>query len=299
MKEWNELNGDKIERVDNRSLDLSNTFDDALVVISNLIARATTKWTLEETKLFLCSVSKIKTRDCNNWVTIPKKDILEKLKIDPTNGSKLRQMFERVVKKSFVQLDGPTEDDWLDGFLLYQIKSNRKTVSVRFNETYIPLLDHLSSHFTEFYLDYVKDFKRLSSYKLYVYLCSWHDSDYLIQNKKISKAELPKIFGLKEGEYWRNWGKEDARFHWPDFEKRCLNPAIEEINSLKTCDMYIESCDKIKKGKAVLGYDIRYSFVDENGFRKSVSNKTLPKPKTEFDQVETAEGNVVEQGKLF
>lgn len=40
-----------------------NSLEDALVVVSNIIARASTKWTLEETKMFLCSVSQIKKRD--------------------------------------------------------------------------------------------------------------------------------------------------------------------------------------------------------------------------------------------
>ena len=99
-------------------------------------------------------------------------------------------------------------------------------------------------------------------------MCSWQDSNYQVQNKKIAKKDLPKIFNLKEGEYWRNYGKENAKFHFADFEKYCLNPAIEEINKLKSCDMHILSCDKIKNGKFVLGYDIHYAFVDEDGFYK-------------------------------
>ena len=54
-------------------------------------------------------------------------------------------------------------------------------------------------------------------------------------------------------------------------EKGCqtpVNPAIEEINKLKSCDMHILSCDKVKNGKFVLGYDIHYTFVDEDGFYK-------------------------------
>lgn len=245
-----------------------NMFNDALVVISNLIARASTKWTLEETKLFLCSVSQIKTRDKENWVTMPKKDIAEKLEIDPTNRSKMREMFKRVMLKSYIQIDGETEDEWDDGFLITQIRSTKKNISVRFNDMYIPLLDQLSSHFTEFYIDYIKDFSRLSSYNLYVYLCSWQDSSYREQHKKIAKKELPKIFNLKEGDYWRNFGKENAKFDWKMFEERVLNTAIKEINELQSCDMHIISCEKVKKGKFVLGYDIHYAFVDEDGFYK-------------------------------
>ncbi len=256
-----------IERKDKYELS-DNMLNDALIVISNLIARATTRWTLEETKLFLCSVSQIKKRNNENWVTMSKRDIAEKLDIDPTNRAKMREMYKRVMQKSYIQIDGETEDDWDDGFLLIQIKSTKKDISVRFNDTYIPLLDQLSTHFTEFYLDYVKDFSRLSSYNLYVYLCSWQDSNYAIQNKKIAKKDLAKVFNLKDGEYWRNYGTDQAKFDFPYFERRVLNPAIQEINELKSCDMHILSCEKVKKGKFVLGYDIRYCFVGEDGFPK-------------------------------
>lgn len=267
MKEWNNSEIENIEKNEVRNMS-ENMFDNALVVIANLIARATTKWTLEETKLFLCCVTRIRTRDKENWVQLSKIDVAEKLNIDPSNRPKLRDMFKRMFQKSYIQIDGETEDEWDDGFLITRIRSDRKYIYVQFQEGYLPLLDELSSHFTEFYLDYVKDFKRLSSYNLYVYLCSWYDSNYQIQNKKIKKSELHKIFKLKNSEYWRNYGTESAKFDWADFEKRVLKPAIQEINSLSSCDMHIDSCEKVKKGKTVLGYDIKYSFVDEDGFRK-------------------------------
>lgn len=120
-----ETNGELMERNDKYELN-DNMFNDALVVISNLIARASTKWTLEETKLFLCSVSRIKTRNNDCWVTMSKKDIAEKLEIDPTNRSKMRDMFKRVMLKSYIQIDGETEDEWDDGFLITQIKSTKR-----------------------------------------------------------------------------------------------------------------------------------------------------------------------------
>lgn len=243
-----------------------NMLNDALIVISNLIARATTKWTLEETKMFLCSVSQIKKRDKDNWVMLPKRDILEKLNINPDNGTWLRQTFKKMMQKSYIELGN--NDEWDDGFLITRVRSDKKNIYVRFEDTYIPLLDQLSTHFTEFYIDYIKDFSRLSSYNLYVYLCSWQDSSYREQRKKIAKSELAKVFNLKEGEYWRNYGKETAKFDWKMFETKVLNPAIKEINDFKSCDMHILSCDKVKNGKFVLGYDIHYAFVDEDGFYK-------------------------------
>ncbi len=273
MKEWT---GNEIEKQKNL-LRRSNMFDNALVVMSNLIARATTKWTLEETKLFLCAVSKFSTHDDAGWVTLRKSDLASKLDIDSRNVNKLRVMFKSVVTKSYVQLDGALDkakaDDleYLDGVLLTNIKSTRYTVSIRFNDAFFPLLERLTSHFTEFYLDYVKDFSHMSTYNLYVYLCSWHDPQYLIQREQIAKKDIAKIFNLKPSDYWINYGKENAKFHWTLFEKKVLNPAIEEINRLSSqgkCDMCIESCDKVKDGRMVLGYDICYSFVDKDGFRK-------------------------------
>lgn len=246
-----------------------NSLDNALVVVSNLIARATTKWTLEETKMFLCMVSKVKTRDKDNWVTVSKKDLSEKLGIDASNKPKMREMFRRMVSKSFIDFDGKTEEEWMSGVLLISIKSTKKDISVQFNPTYIPLLDQLSNHFTEFYLDSILDFKHMASYKLYVYLVSW--AKYIIgetEHTIIPKNKIHKVFGLKETDYWRNYGKENAKFHFADFEKKVLNPAIQEINELKACDMHILGCDKKKDGKYVLGYEIEYIFVNEEGFMK-------------------------------
>lgn len=251
-----------------RELKYQNSLDDALVVISNLIARATTKWSLEETKMFLCAVSQIKTRDAQNWVTISKTDLAEKLNIDATNKPKMREMFRKMVEKSFVNFDGESEHDWMSGVLLISMKSTKKDISIQFNPNYITQLDQLSSHFTEFYLEYVMDFKHLASYKLYVYLVSW--AKYIIgepEREIIPKNKIHQIFGLKESDYWRDYGKENARFHFADFEKYCLNPAIKEINELKSCDMHILSCEKKKKGKFVLGYEVEYCFVNEEGQR--------------------------------
>ncbi len=246
-----------------------NSLEDALVIVSNMIARATTKWSLEETKMFLCFVSQVKKRDKDNWVSISKNDLAEKLKIDATNKPKMREMFRKMVSKSFIDFDGETEEEWMSGVLLISMKSTKKDISIQFNPNYIPLLDQLSSHFTEFYLDYVMDFKHMASYKLYVYLVSW--AKYIIgqtEHEIIPKNKIHQIFGLKESDYWRNYGTENAKFDWKMFENKVLNPAIEEINTLKSCDMHILACEKVKKGKYVLGYEIEYVFVNEEGFMK-------------------------------
>lgn len=83
-----------------------------------------------------------------------------------------------------------------------------------------------------------------------------------------ANGKIHQVFGLKETDYWRNYGAENAKFHFADFEKKVLNPAIQEINELKACDMHILGCEKKKDGKYVLGYEIEYVFVNEEGFMK-------------------------------
>ena len=117
----------KQSKIENKNyqpiLKYSNSLENALVVVSNLIARASTKWTLEETKMFLCAVSQVKKRDEDNWVTLSKKDLAEKLRIDSTNKSKMREMFRKMVLKSFVDFDGSSKDEWMSGVLLIGMKS--------------------------------------------------------------------------------------------------------------------------------------------------------------------------------
>ena len=57
------------------------------VVMDNLLARATTKWTLEETKLFLLAVSKIQEIDEKNEVKLNKKEVMNYLEMDPRNAT--------------------------------------------------------------------------------------------------------------------------------------------------------------------------------------------------------------------
>lgn len=275
-----------------------NSLDEALVVVSNIIARATTKWTLEETKMFLCMVSKIKTRDEDNWVTISKKDLSEKLGIAASNKSKMREMFRKMVSKSFIDFDGIKEDDWMSGVLLISIKSTKKDISVQFNPTYLPLLDHLSSHFTEFYLDSILGFRHMSSYKLYIYLASWAKGVVGVTEKElVPKSKLHKVFGLSDSDYWRNWGQENVKFDWANFEKFVLTPAIEEINKLQSCDMNILKCQKAKDGKTVLGYEIEYVMTSPNASKVSLldddKEKNAPQENPEISLNETFDDSML------
>ena len=189
-------------RDDKTSLASRNEFDNALVSLSNLIARATTKWSLKESKMFLCAVSKIKTRDEQNYVHFSKKDLMEKLNIDPSNKGTIRDTIKKVVFHSYVQFGTTDSGEWNDGVLLTNFKTTSDDVYIKFNEVYIPLLDELANHFTMFHLEEILSFNHISSYNLYIYLTSWTQPNYLHQNKKLPKRDIAQVFHLKPNEYW-------------------------------------------------------------------------------------------------
>ena len=236
------------------------------VVMDNLLARATTKWTLEETKLFLLAVSRINEIGENNEVQLNKKEVMSFLEMGAHNGNRLRTMVKNVATKSWIEFNGPRSDIWEAGFIIYKGRSDIKNLYLKFSEDYLPLVKDLAEHFTKFELTDVLGFTHKSALNLYMYLTSWFDERYPFQTQILPKKDIQSIFCLKEGQYWRNYGTDQARFDWAHFEKRVLKPAIDDINNSKSCDMHIESWEKAKDGKIVLGYTFKYQYNDKDGF---------------------------------
>ncbi len=258
-------------------------FQNAVVVINNLVARATTRWTLEEAKLFMLAVSQIELRDPDGWVRLRKKDVINTLGLDPRDTNKLREKMANVRRKSEICLDGATADDWEDGFLIIKTRSDRYSLYVMFDESYIPLLHYVKDQlFTKFEIQSIIGLKHKSSYNLYLYLASWHNANYLVNKRNVGKSDLAKVFNLQPGQYWRNWGTDKAKFHWADFEKRCLNPAIEDINSNPNCDLHIDKAMKVKDPsnmRTVMGYAFEWHYCHPDGSQKIRSERpALPDP---------------------
>lgn len=259
-------------------------FQNAVVVINNLVARATTRWTLEEAKLFMLAVSQIELRDPDGWVRLRKKDVINTLGLDPRDTNKLREKMANVRRKSEICLDGATADDWEDGFLIIKTRSDRYSLYVMFDESYIPLLHYVKDTlFTKFEVQSIVGLKHKSSYNLYLYLTSWHNANYLVNKRNVGKDDLAKVFNLRPGQYWRNWGTDKAKFHWADFEKRCLNPAVEDINANPNCDMHIDKVVKVKDPsnlKTVMGYSFEWHYCHPDGTQKIRNERPalLPDP---------------------
>lgn len=258
-------------------------FKNAVVVVNNLVARATTRWTLEEAKLFMLAVSQIEQRDEKGWVRLRKKDVINTLGMDPRDTNKLREKMSNVRRKSEICFDGATADDWEDGFLIIKTRSDRYSLYVMFDESYIPLLHYVKDQlFTKFEMRNIVELKHKSSYNLYLYLASWHNANYLVNKRNVGKNDLMKVFNLQPGQYWRNYGTNTAKFDWYTFEKKCLNPAIEDINSNPNCDLHIDKAMKVKDPsnmKTVMGYTFEWRYCHPDGTQKIRNERpALPDP---------------------
>lgn len=266
MRKSSDINKDYqgIEQPSKQLIKHDNTYDNALAVMDNLVARATTRWTLTESQLFICALSKIKTRDEKGVVKLPRAQTMKMLGIDSKNSKHLKEVVKGVMDKSFFEFENGS--GWEMGFLVFSSRADRWNIYIRFNDDYLPLLDNLSERFTSVYVESIASLSHKASYNLYLYLMSWADASYMHQNRSISKTDIPKVFNLKEGQFWRNYGKKNAFFDWALFETRCLIPAIQDINAQHgKSEIVIDSWKKVKNGKYVLGYEIGYFLVDENG----------------------------------
>lgn len=244
-----------------------NELDNALVVMHNQLARKQTKWSARETKLFYAALSQIKWRDENNWVCLKKADIVEKLEIDKRDISKLRTMYQEVMKKSMIKFDGSTEEEWDDGFLITRIKTTKKEIFVQFGEAYLPLLDKLTSHFTMFELDNVAHFKSKYAIILFQFLKSWYDPKGMLNHKRITLAEIKRMFEIKEKEYMvKRKGSKELVFDTYSFKKYTIDKAVSEINKdVVKSGMHIANVETIKHRGMVAGYDIAFSLINDDG----------------------------------
>lgn len=257
----------KMEVLNTRDM-AGNDLENALVVMHNQLARKQTKWNARETKLFFTALSQIKWRDSENWVRLPKVDIVEKLGLDPRHSNELRSMFHSVMRKSLIKFDGSTEEEWDDGFLITNIKSTKKEMFVQFNSVYLPLLDKLETHFTMFHLENVIGFKSKYAIVLFHDLKSRYNPEGVINHWRYKLDELKYLFNVQEGEYIRKTGRNKGIFDTANFKIKTLDRAVEEINKdVVRSGMHIENVEVLKHRGRVVGYDIAFSLISKDGTR--------------------------------
>lgn len=252
-----------------------NQFENAIITMTNNIARGKSTMNVRELKLFLSALSLVRTRDKNCWIQLNKAELMRKLEIDPRDSTKLEDLYNEVKTKSRITYRNYEQSESETGDIIRKVRQTKHHLYIRFDEDYIPLLDELDKHFTWFYLDNIACFKSKHAITLFKYLRSWYSDVRPTTTKYIPLDELRfDVFGLSPDAYMVKRRTKDKTstsmiFDIYTFEKKVLNKAIMEINEEKNgSGMRVEVKKEKSKGGTVQGYNFEFLLINKSGVNK-------------------------------
>lgn len=247
--------------------------------MSNILAEKNTCFTETQQKLFYVSIASLRNGvNFHDEVEVNKEELLKFIGIENDNNrySKLKKELKQLISNSFVMFED--KDGYTSGNLIYNVRVTRKSVYIRFNSYYLPLLQNLSDNFVRFLNDDLVGLKCKNSMMLYQHLMKdkWKMSCMDFLGIDYSTTQLKEMLGLTKEAYTNKNGN----FNRADFERRTLNKAIEELNKKAKCIKNLRYT-KVKKGNRVQYYKFTFDYTDpqnivdsskENTARKAIIN---------------------------
>ena len=257
-----------------------NSLENQMVAMGKALMRAKKQMTLEERKLLIMALTKIKWSKKENpmEVVLSKIEVAEVLnwKYDASERSRyIRKLAANLMRHSLIQIDGTDKDEWDDGFLVPRFRSTKGDVHIFFAEQFRPLLENLTKDkdFVTIWANDIYGFNSIYAYLLFEELrlhCDTSKTNW----RTYSTKQLKDLFGIpKDGKgSYMHYDKAKGKdvFDRSNFEKKVLDVAIEEINRgqmlhiqpfvgmeatvAKPNKLYA----KIKKNGFVSGYQFKY-----------------------------------------
>ena len=246
--------------------------NDLKVVKSNKLIRAGYKLTMNEQRLLLLGISKLdSTRDLDskNKVTVSAQEFSELYGIHEKTAYREVKKSVKDFAKRYLTLPSPTEKEpnreiiinWMHKTVL---NPNAGTVEIYFHDDMAPYISQLKSQFTQYRLQEVAHFKSVYGVRLFEFLMQWKNKTSLA----FSVDELRACFQLEEKQY--------PRFF--DFKKRCLIPAIRDVDSHSS--FTIEDVAYTRSGKIIT--HIEFTFCEKGKVSQKKSNKFFDDLSAEF-----------------
>lgn len=260
-----------------------------IIAMDNTLARKSTKFTVDEQRLFYITLASIKPDQKGNEIEIDKKAMIDMLGFESQNVySRIRGMFKKLAMASWIEFGDDEIFD--DGFLISAIRTTKRKVYVTIADKYIPLLIELAPGFTRLLSDDAISFKSKFSMLLYQQLMRWSHKGVFGATTK----ELKELFGMTKDDYVYK-----GAFNRALFERKSIDVAVQDINEKSKCINNLRY-EKKKKGNRVQGYVFYFDYTDPNNFRKTYN---LPEQLSLEDiAVDTAELNSLlndlKEGKL-
>lgn len=257
-----------------------NSLENQMVAMGKALVRAKKQMTLEERKLLIMALTKIKWSKKENpmEVVLSKIEVAEVLnwKYDASERSRyIRKLAANLMRHSMIQIDGTDKDEWDDGFLVPRFRSTKGDVHIFFAEQFRPLLENLTKDkdFVTIWANDIYGFNSIYAYLLFEELrlhCDTSKTNW----RTYSTKELKELFGIpKDGKgSYMHFDKAKGKdvFDRSNFEKYVLDVAIEEINRGQmlqirpfigmeaTAEKPNKLYAKIKKNGFVTGYQFKY-----------------------------------------
>ena len=241
---------------------IDDEFKQQIITMSNTLINKTTKYTVEEQRLFYVTLASILPNQTDNEIEIEKKMLFDLLGFSSkSNYARIRPMFKKLAHSSWIEFGDDEIFD--DGFLFTRVRTTKKKIYVTIAEQYMPLLIQLQSRFTRLLLDDAISFKSKYSMLLYQQFMRWNTKEVFGATTK----QLKDLFGMTKDDYM---DKKNDVFKRYLFEQRTIEIAITEINEKSKCIRNL-MCEKKKKGNRVQGYVFTWTYVDPN----NIENKQM------------------------
>lgn len=259
-----------------------NDLHNQIIAMDNVLAMKSTRFTVEEQRLFYITLASIKPKQKSNIIEIDKKAVLDMLGFkSQAQYSRLRGMFKKLAHASWIEFG----DDGIfdDGFLFYKCKSTKRKIYIYVDVEYIPLLIELQPGFTRLLSDDAISFNSKFSMILYQQIMRLNNKGSY--GVGFTTKELKTIFGLSKDDYVTK-----GHFDRGVFERRTINVAIKDINDKSKCIQNLRY-EKRKKNGRVQGYVFFFDYTDPNEFRNIIPGKESSSKKgvTEADKKELIE----------
>lgn len=235
-----------------------------IVAMDNVLATKSTKFTVEEQRLFYIILASIKPNQKSDEIEISKKAMVKMLGFKSHSiYSRIRPMFKKLASNSWIEFGDDEIFD--DGFLFSSIRSTKTKVYVTVKKSYIPLLIELQPGFTRLLCDDAISFN--SKYSMIIYQQLMRLNNQGNYGVGLTTKELKTMFGLSKEDYVTN-----GHFQRTMFERRTINVAIKDINEKSKCINNLRY-EKRKRNDRIQGYVFFFDYTDPNEFREVYTDK--------------------------
>lgn len=235
--------------MNNELLKTENESKQLQVVQSNHLVEATYKMDVRAKRVMLCLLGKLDARlpmpkvlhlDVNEYVEWTKTDKKTAYR-DMKTGAEL---LLKTIIRTYDQKTRSGEMTVLAEKLRYFDQEAR--IECTFTQWVKPYIRFLAANFTQFGLQDCAQFRSFYTIRLYEMMMQYKSTGW----RKIEVEQYRKIMGLEKKQYKV----------FADLKKRCIDPAMNEINEKSD---YKITCDYLKKGRKINTLYFKFDFDEQ------------------------------------